>query len=115
MHAVIAFVDPPRSDLAETRAKLRSDLEIRPETPDLQSPVIVKDPITQRFYRFTWVQARVLRTLDGLRTPAAIAAMASKECGTLVEPAQVEDFIVKLAGLLLLDDALSWSRLERAG
>lgn len=99
--------------MAETRAKLRSDLEMRPETPDPQSPVIVKDPLTQRFYRFTWVQARVLRGLDGLRAPAAIAAAASEECGTQVEPAQVEEFIVKLEGLLLLDDALSWSRLER--
>ena len=113
-HAVIAFVDPPRSELAENRAKLRSDLEMRPETPDPQSPVIVKDPLTQRFYRFTWVQARVLRGLDGLRAPAAVAAAASEECQTQVEPAQVEDFLVKLEGLLLLDNALCWSRLEKA-
>jgi putative peptide zinc metalloprotease protein len=111
---VVACVDPLRSELADIRAKLRADLEIRPETPDPRSSVVVKDSITQRFYRFTWIQAQVLRGLDGLTAPASIAAAASEQCQVTVEPAQVEDFINKLQGLLLLDTELSWSKLERA-
>lgn len=100
--------------MADIRAKLRADLEVRAETPDPQSSVVVKDAITQRFYRFTWVQAQVLRGLDGLTDPATIAAAASEHCQVNVEPSQVEDFITKLQGLLLLDNELSWFQLESA-
>jgi multidrug resistance efflux pump len=103
---------PPRFAVAETCAKLRSDLEIRAETDDPQSPVIVKDPITLRFYRFTWVQATVLHRLDGRHDAGAVAEAASNQCQVKVEQAQVEDFISKLQTLLLLDSPLSWSRLE---
>lgn len=98
--------------MAETCVKLRSDLEIRPETDDPKSSVVVKDPITLRFYRFTWVQAKVLGALDGRRDAGAVAEAASEQCQVKVEQAQVEDFIGKLQILLLLDSPLSWSRLE---
>ncbi|MGA2262625.1 MAG: biotin/lipoyl-binding protein, partial [Acidobacteriota bacterium] len=112
-HRLVARVDPLRFDLADTRAKLRSDLEIRSETLDPHSAVIVKDPLTQRFYRFTWVQATVLASLDGLHDPKTAAAAASEQCQVKVEQGQVEDFISKLQGLLLLDNEFSWSRLEK--
>jgi putative peptide zinc metalloprotease protein len=105
-------MDPLRFALAENRAKLRSELEIRPETSDRKSPVVVKDPVTKRFYRFTWVQATVLAGLDGGHDAATVAKSASEECQVTVETRQVEDFIQKLQGLLLLDNALSWARLE---
>ncbi len=98
--------------MAEACARLRSDLEIRPESSDPQSPVVVKDPVTRRFYRFTWVQACVLHCLDGSNTAAEIAEAASAVCSLQVEQKQVEDFIVRLQQLLLLDSALSWSRLN---
>ena len=101
-----------RFDLAETLAKLRSDLEIRAEIAGPQSPVIVKDPITRGYYRFTWVQAAVLSSLDGTRNAASVAAAVSEQCRTEVAASQVEDFIQKLQSLLLLDSALSWARLE---
>ena len=101
-----------RFPLAESRTKLRSDLEIRPENSDPHSAVVVKDPITRRFYRFTWVQAVVLELLDSDVAADAIASAAASRCQVTVETAQVEDFIDKLQSLLLLDNALSWSRLE---
>ncbi|MBZ5497262.1 MAG: efflux RND transporter periplasmic adaptor subunit [Acidobacteriia bacterium] len=113
MIAVVACIDPLRFDLADTRAKLRSDLEIRPETSDPHSPVVVKDPLSRRFYRFTWVQATVLARLDGLHNAGAVAGAASEQCQVKVETSQVEDFIDKLQDLLLLDNASSWSRLEK--
>jgi multidrug resistance efflux pump len=110
---VTVCVDPLRFDLADTYAKLRSDLDIRAETPDPHAPVIVKDPLTRGFYRFTWVQAQVLLQLDGSREPGVIAEAASTHCQVPVEKSQVEDFVTKLQALLLLDNALSWSRLEK--
>jgi hypothetical protein len=75
--------------------------------------VIVKDPVTRGFYRFSVVQAAVLSRLDGKQEPGAIANAVSKESGTEVLPSQVEDFERNLQKLLLLDHPLVWARLER--
>ncbi len=91
--------------------KLRSDLEIRSE---LNSGVIVKDPITRRFYRFTPVQASVLELLNS-HEPAAIAAKASLKHGTDVTEEQVTEFTEKLRALLLLDHPYCWAKLGDTG
>ncbi len=99
--------------MADTCARLRPDLEMRPESPDPRASVIVKDPVTRGFFRFTWVQAAVLRGLDGRHSPAAVAEAAAAHCQVEVETGQVQDFIGKLRKLLLLDEGLIWSQLER--
>jgi multidrug efflux pump subunit AcrA (membrane-fusion protein) len=97
--------------MAETHGKLRSDLEIRSE-PD--SRVILKDPVTRRFYRFTPVQGSVLELLDGGTDCASIAGIASEKHQTEVTEEQVREFTSKLQSLLLLDHPFCWARLERA-
>jgi putative peptide zinc metalloprotease protein len=109
--AQIAFPSPLGLKMMETFAKLRSDLEIRPESLDRDSSVIVKDPISRRFYRFTSVQATVLHLLDGSTPVSLIASLASEAHGTAVLESQVEDFISKLQNLLLLDHPICWSKL----
>ncbi len=104
--------------MAESRIRLRSDLEIQAESEAAGAPVIVKDPITRRFYRFTAVQAGVLRQLDGVRSLREIAESVSQEFGIKVEEAQLSEFALKLENLLLLDTPATWSRIEmqiRAG
>jgi putative peptide zinc metalloprotease protein len=91
--------------------KLRSDLEIRSE---LNSGVLVKDPITRRFYRFTPVQSSALELLDGRNNPSFIAAEASRKHQTAVTEEQVKDFIGKLQALLLLDHPSCWAKLSNA-
>ena len=86
--------------MAEMQAKLRSDLEIHPES---DSGIIIKDPITRRFYRFSPVQASVLDHLDGNTDPAVIASAVSQKHQTEVLDEQIKDFIEKLRLLLLLD------------
>ncbi len=99
----------------ENLLKARTDLDLRPESADPESPVIVKDPITKRFYRFTAVQADVLRSMDGKTSPAAIAQTVSAARSTEVTEAQVKEFTGKLLSLLLLDHTACWARLEKAG
>ncbi len=89
-------------------AKLRSDLEIRSEA---NSSVIVKDPITHRFYRFTSVQAAVLDLLNGQNDPLSIATEVSRKQQTEVTEEQVKDFAAKLQNLLLLDHPYCWTKL----
>jgi putative peptide zinc metalloprotease protein len=95
--------------MAETHGKLRSDLEIR---SGLNSGVIVKDPVTRRFYRFTPVQGSVLELLDGRTDFDSIARTASEKHQTEVTQEQVREFTGKLQSLLLLDDPFCWARLE---
>ncbi len=101
--------------MAETCGKLRSDLEIRPESADVNSGVIVKDPIVRRFYRFTPVQATALELLDGQRDITSIALSVSEKHQTTVLEQQLEDFVGKLKALLLLDHPFCWAKLETHG
>jgi len=95
--------------MADAYVKLRSDLEIRTESG---SGVIVKDPVTHGFYRFSAVQASVLELLDGRRGLPSIAAEVSRKHATEVTEQQLQDFAGKLRTLLLLDHAYCWSKLE---
>ncbi len=99
--------------MAETFPKLRSDLEIRAESLEQNSPVVVKDPIARRFYRFTPIQASALRILDGTRTLRSIAESVSREHRSEVLEAQLESFVERLRALSLLDHPSSWSHLEK--
>jgi len=101
-----------RLEVAQQHFKLRSDVEIRPESADPNSPLIVKDPIIQRFYRFTPVQGEVLRQLNGEQDSDSIASLVSKATNSEVLPKQIEDFIEKLRDLLLLDHPFCWGRLN---
>jgi multidrug resistance efflux pump len=95
--------------MAEVCGKLRSDLDIHPET---NSGVIVKDPITNGFYRFSPVQASVLQLLDGHLDLSSIAEIVSRKHQTEVLESQLKDFMGKLQSLLLLDHAYCWTKLE---
>jgi putative peptide zinc metalloprotease protein len=109
IHRTVDLVTPfPR---IEMDAKLRSDLEIRPEQ---DSGVVVKDPVTHRFYRFSPVQASVLNFLDGQTSPASIAAEAARKHQTEVTEEQINDFTSKLQALLLLDHPSCWAKLRNA-
>jgi putative peptide zinc metalloprotease protein len=95
--------------MADACWKLRSDLDVHPEP---NSGVIVKDPITNGFYRFTPVQASVLRLLDGKLDLHSVAEIASGEHKTEVLESQLKDFLGKLQSLLLLDHPYCWAKLE---
>ncbi len=98
-------------EMEEAFVKLRSDLEIHPES---NGGVIVKDPVTHGFYRFTPVQASVLDRLDGRQDFRSIAAVVSGQHQTEVLEEQLKDFAGKLQKLLLLDHPFCWAKLEGA-
>ncbi|MBN2319284.1 MAG: efflux RND transporter periplasmic adaptor subunit [Acidobacteria bacterium] len=95
--------------MAETSAKMRSDLEIHWEQ---NSGIIVKDPVTGRFYRFSLVQASALARLTGLQDYDSIAADVSREQGVEATAEQIKEFTEKLQTLLLLDHPYCWAKLR---
>jgi putative peptide zinc metalloprotease protein len=100
-----------RLEMAEY-GKLRSDLEIRSEP---NAGIIIKDPITRRFYRFTPVQASVLEILHGQSKLSSIAEEVSQKHQTEVTEEQLQEFLGKLQTLLLLDHPYCWAKLGALG
>ena len=96
-------------EMEEAYVKLRSDLEIHSES---NGGVIVKDPVTHGFYRFTPVQASVLEHLDGKQDFRSIAASVSEQHQEEVLEEQLKGFADKLQKLLLLDHPYCWAKLE---
>ena len=107
---VIRDVHLLSSNMAEMFVKIRSDLEIQ---PDQGAGVIVKDPITKRFYRFPAVQASALELLNGKDSFESIASAISRKHKVEALPEQIKEFAAKLQALLLLDHPLCWAQLGK--
>ena len=77
-------------------AQLRAGLEFSPQQHQGKSFVVVKDPVTARYFRFTESQAAIL---DLLREPidtASLAAQASEKVGSAIPVATIEGFLKSL-------------------
>src|SRR5947209_5408252 len=85
---------------------LRPGLEFSPQQHQGKSFVVVKDPVTARYFRFTETQAVIL---DFLRDPAgsldaqALAQQVSERLGGSVPVTAIEGFLKSLEDKWLLD------------
>ena len=86
---------------------LRAGLEFSPQQHQGKSFVVVKDPVTARYFRFTESQAAIL---DLLRDPIvamtdapALAARVSEKLGASIPVATIEGFLKSLEDKWLLD------------
>src|SRR6266516_7083358 len=82
---------------------LRSGLEFSPQQHQGKSFVVVKDPVTGRYFRFTQNQAAIL---DLLRRPTELedlAAAVSEALGGVIPIAALEAFLKSLEDKWLLD------------
>ena len=86
---------------------LRAGLEFSPQQHQGKSFVVVKDPVTSRYFRFTESQAAIL---DLLRDPlaavidaSALAARVSEKLGASIPVATIEGFLKSLEDKWLLD------------
>src|SRR3989441_3537744 len=83
--------------------RLRQGLEFSPQQHQGKSFVVVKDPVTARYFRFTETQAVIL---DCLREPidaASLASRVSERLGGSVPLAAMEGFLRSLEDKWLLD------------
>lgn len=81
-----------------TQPMLRKDLE----TVEQAGALIVKDPVANKFYRFTGASALVLRALDGETAPDAIPARLAREASVRISQESAAQFVHRLrdSGLL---------------
>ena len=85
--------------------RLRADLTIVEQVFRGEASFVVKDPATQKYFRFRPVEMGVMRYFDGARTPEEIAA-ALTEQGIRLTARTVEAFARKLASIGLLERTL---------
>src|SRR5262245_51266484 len=84
-------------------ARIRSGLEFSPQQHQGKSFVVVKDPVTARYFRFTGSQAAILDLLRDDIEPPALAVCASEKLSTSVPVATVDAFLKSLEDKWLLD------------
>src|SRR6266478_2021449 len=89
--------------------RLRQGLEFSPQQQQGKSYVVVKDPVTARYFRFTQNQAAILDLLrdpprnGGSMDAATLAAKVSEKLGGQVPLATIEGFLKSLEDKWLLD------------
>ena len=84
------------------QAKLRSDLE----TVDQPDGLIVKDPVRNKFYRFTGTSALLIKTLDGNIAVDEIPSRLARQANVRISPETVDQFLGRLRGTGLLEGSL---------
>ncbi|HZE75670.1 MAG TPA: HlyD family efflux transporter periplasmic adaptor subunit [Gemmatimonadales bacterium] len=87
------------------RPRCRADLRFVEQVYRGEQSFIVKDPATQKYFRFRPVEALVLQSFDG-RTLGEIATTLAEE-GYRLTVGALEGFARKLAGMGLLDRSLA--------
>src|SRR5262249_47915414 len=83
--------------------QLRSDLEFSPQQHQNKSFVVVKDPITARYFRFTESQAAILELLNEPVDSSTLAVKASERLNGSVPLATIDGFLKSLDDKWLLD------------
>src|SRR5438876_6454950 len=106
-------MDPATTKIAGSNCflmHLRTELEFSPQQQQGKSFVVVKDPVTARYFRFTEAQAAILALLrkppgagDGCIDAPALARHASEQLGGSIPVATIEGFLQSLEGKWLLD------------
>lgn len=86
--------------------RLRPELTIVEQVFRGETAYVVKDPATQKYFRFRPVEIRVMRCFDGARSPDEIATELAEQ-GLRLTGRAVEGFARKLASIGLLERTLA--------
>jgi len=83
---------------------LRRELEHSHQLQQGKSYLVVKDPVTRRYFRFTENQAAIMAFfMEAPADIATVAAQASEKLGTQISPATIDAFCNSLDEKLLLE------------
>jgi multidrug efflux pump subunit AcrA (membrane-fusion protein) len=89
---------------SDRQVQLRRDLEHSYQLQQGKSYLVVKDPVTRRYFRFTEAQATIIETFkEDLRDFESIAILASNRLNTRVSSATIEAFCKSLEEKFLLE------------
>src|SRR5215813_2548955 len=83
--------------------QLRSELQFSPQQHQGKSVLVVKDPVTARYFRFTQSQAAILDLLHEPIGNAALAEQASQKLNSTIPVTTINAFLRSLEDKWLLD------------
>lgn len=92
--------------------QLRSGLEFSPQQHQGRKYVVVKDPVTARYFRFTESQAAILELLCDPIDATTLAVRVSEKLGGTIAAATIEGFLKSLEDKWLLDTPAVREKLE---
>src|SRR6185436_6378842 len=86
------------------RVQLRGDLEHSRQQQQGKTYLVVKDPVTRRYFRFTEAQASILEIfMDGPEEVSVIARLASEKLNTAISSTTIAYLCESLEEKLLLE------------
>src|SRR4029079_9926701 len=88
------------------QVQLRRDLEHSHQVQQGKSYLVVKDPVTRRYFRFTEAQSSIIDILKGEpKDCESVAALVSEKLTSRVSSATIEAFCKSLEAKFLLETA----------
>src|SRR5438093_7398300 len=89
--------------MSAATVKLRSDLVVsRQGTPE-QSVFVIKDPTTERFFRFGPTEHFIAQQLNGVTSPETVRQRVEERFDAPLRPETLQQFIDRLGRLGLLE------------
>jgi putative peptide zinc metalloprotease protein len=92
------------SKVQPRRPKLRGDLIVSQQGGPDAASCVVKDPVTERFFRFRQVEGYILRQFDGATALDEVRQHVQQTFAVTVSTATMEQFVDKLSRLGLLTE-----------
>jgi multidrug resistance efflux pump len=88
---------------AET-IKLRNDLIVSRQNGTDGTVFVIKDPVTERFFRFKETEHFIAQQFDGATSPDTVRARVKAELGMALSPENLDQFINRLRRIGLLTE-----------
>ena len=88
---------------AET-VKLRNDLVISRQDGSDGTIFVIKDPVTERYFRFKEAEHFIAQQFDGATSPEMVRQRVEAKLGLALSPENLDQFVSRLRGVGLLTD-----------
>lgn len=85
------------------RPRVRSDLRYSRQVQGGQTVIVVKDPLSMKYFRFGEMEVWLMERMDGSRTAAQIARELEEEMGLSASTDSIDAFVRRLKELGLAD------------
>ena len=100
--------------MATATMKLRSDLVISRQDGAEGTAFVIKDPVTERFFRFKETEHFIAQQFDGATLSDTVRQRVEERLGITLSPENLEQFVNRLQRLGHRQPAVRAARLDRA-
>src|SRR6266480_7638799 len=88
--------------MSSANVRLRNDLVISPQDGSYVTIFVIKDPVTERYFRFKETEHFIAQQFDGATSPETARQRFEGRFGVNLSPENMEQFVSRLRGVGLL-------------